>query len=247
MWTNARRAMTAAAATALLALGVAAPSVAGTRTVTEGELTMKVTAPASAVTKVDREVVVTVDAALTATKPIASVDATVTAENFGGYGDFTYSDFYKVSGGKYRATLVLPSSAQPGTWYLSTSVWVDYADGDYEYMTRDNILTVKVRAPGRLTVDASPEPVKKGASVTVTGKATRWDGYEWKAAKRITVRIYFDPVGSAGPTLKGKATTTSAGKFSRAFKQTATGTWIVTMDASSKWTSAAASDAVRVR
>lgn len=247
MWTFARRAVATTTAAVLLAVGAAAPSLAGTRTVSEGELTMKVSAPSSVTTKVSREVVVTVDATITATKPIASVDAYVTAENYGGSGDFTFADFYKVSGSKYRAKLVMGSSALPGTWYLSTRVWVDYTDEDYEYMTDDNILTVKVRAPGRLTVDATPEPVKKGGTVTVAGKASRWDGYGWKAAKRVTVRIYFDPAGSAGPKLKAKVTTTNAGKFSRKFKQTTSGTWVVKMEQTSKWTAATAKDSVRVR
>ncbi|ADI08024.1 hypothetical protein SBI_04904 [Streptomyces bingchenggensis BCW-1] len=56
-----------------------------------------------------------------------------------------------------------------GTWYVNA--WVDGKDGDY--FTSDQAGSFTVQRLSKLTVDASPEPVKKGKPLTVTGALTR--------------------------------------------------------------------------
>ncbi|WP_418276456.1 hypothetical protein ACNHYB_00620 [Isoptericola jiangsuensis] len=104
-----------------------------------------------------------------------------------------------------------------------------------------------------LKVNASPEPVRKGKKVTVAGTLKYWDSdYHYgdgakRALKGKTVKIYFDPQGAKGPTYKGSAKVTSKGTFSRKFKQTTSGTWIVKYAGTSTLTADRASDAVKVK
>ncbi|WP_241192456.1 calcium-binding protein, partial [Streptomyces sp. ADI96-02] len=60
-----------------------------------------------------------------------------------------------------------------GTWYVDA--WVDGKDGDYIWTKKAK--SFKLLRAAKLTTNASPEPVKKGKTITVTGKLTRanWD------------------------------------------------------------------------
>lgn len=60
-------------------------------------------------------------------------------------------------------------NAPAGTWHVSA--WVDAKDGDF--FTSDEAGSFAMQRQSRLTVDASPEPVKKGKRITVTGALTR--------------------------------------------------------------------------
>lgn len=60
-------------------------------------------------------------------------------------------------------------NAPAGTWQVSA--WVDAKDGDY--FTDDEAGSFAMQRQSQLTVDASPEPVKKGKPITVTGALTR--------------------------------------------------------------------------
>lgn len=96
------------------------------------------------------------------------------------------------------------------------------------------------RATRVANFNASPEPVMKGAPVTVSGVLERARacpkfttisacsggkiGY-WAAYGSRTIHIYFDPSGTAGPEYMGSATTSSSGRFSRAFTATESGSW----------------------
>ncbi|MDX3227322.1 Ig-like domain-containing protein [Streptomyces sp. ME19-01-6] len=60
-------------------------------------------------------------------------------------------------------------NAPAGTWYVSA--WIDAKDGDY--FTSGKAGSFAMQRLSKLTVDASPEPVKKGKTLTVTGALTR--------------------------------------------------------------------------
>ncbi|MFI0779738.1 calcium-binding protein [Streptomyces sp. NPDC021212] len=73
-----------------------------------------------------------------------------------------------------------------GRWYAN--VWIDANDGDY--LSADKAGSFAVQRASKLTVDATPEPVKKGKTITVTGALTRanWEtgtygGYTAQPAK----------------------------------------------------------------
>ncbi|SCG03211.1 hypothetical protein GA0115259_108213 [Streptomyces sp. MnatMP-M17] len=67
-------------------------------------------------------------------------------------------------------------NAQAGTWKMWA--YAIGADGDYRF--RDPAKTFKVLRATKLTANATPEPVKKGKTITVTGTLTRanWESHK---------------------------------------------------------------------
>ncbi|WP_328752695.1 hypothetical protein OHT57_44645 [Streptomyces sp. NBC_00285] len=56
-----------------------------------------------------------------------------------------------------------------GTWKLFLGGYDLYANASYD----DNVATTKIKRASQLTVNASPEPVKKGKTITVVGSLKR--------------------------------------------------------------------------
>lgn len=83
------------------------------------------------------------------------------------------------------------------------------------------------RTATRITgANASPEPVKKGRTITVTGKLQqRLGSGVWKAYASQKVRILFKAKGSTTWTDLGTATTKADGTFKKGLKATKDGTW----------------------
>ncbi|MFD3452434.1 calcium-binding protein [Streptomyces sp. NPDC058691] len=83
---------------------------------------------------------------------------------------------------KVNAKSNIGNSAAAGTWSAFGVVIPNDFDADTEagIVTKDNVGTVKVLRAAKLTANATPEPVKKGATITVTGALSRVD---WKTAK----------------------------------------------------------------
>ncbi|MFH0517223.1 calcium-binding protein [Streptomyces sp. M41] len=81
-----------------------------------------------------------------------------------------------------------------GTWRLSTLVSAE----DYDYIHRDAATTFKVQRYSKLTVNASPEPVKKGKTITVTGKLSRanWEDNQYHGYTNQPVKLQFRKKGS---------------------------------------------------
>ncbi|MCX4699551.1 single-stranded DNA-binding protein [Streptomyces sp. NBC_01373] len=80
------------------------------------------------------------------------------------------------------------------TWNLATLV----SANDYNYIHRDAATTFKVQRYSRLTVNASPEPVKKGKTITVTGKLSRanWEDNKYHGYANQSVKLQFRKKGS---------------------------------------------------
>jgi hypothetical protein len=95
----------------------------------------------------------------------------------------------------------------------------------------------------RMTFDAAPEPVAKGATVTLTGRV-------WRTARgnRARVDFYFRAAGTPANsfTYQGFATTTDSGTFSRAYPAQTTGTWKAVFAGSTSRRNAARLDTVQV-
>jgi hypothetical protein len=96
---------------------------------------------------------------------------------------------------------------QAGSWHVAVGVW---AKDKSAYYT-DFYKTHKIQRLSKLTVNAAPEPVKKGATITVTGKLTRAD---WQTRKYVgipsgqSVSLQFRKAGSSSySTVKGIKTT----------------------------------------
>jgi subtilisin family serine protease len=105
-----------------------------------------------------------------------------------------------------------------------------------------NALLYTYRRPETaLTLDATPEPVTAGGTVTCTGKLTI-DGANYVGQ---VVNISFTPTNGT-KTFKGSTTTNSLGVYARAFTQSVSGTWWVEFATAGPVIGSAAADYVPV-
>ncbi|MEU6195199.1 calcium-binding protein [Streptomyces sp. NPDC047061] len=95
------------------------------------------------------------------------------------------------------------------TWNLSTLV----SANDHDYIHRDAATTFKVQRQSSLTVNAAPEPVKKGRTLTVTGKLSRasWDDNKSHGYAGQSVKLQFRKKGSSTYTTVKTVSTSSTG------------------------------------
>ncbi|MFE1286989.1 calcium-binding protein [Streptomyces sp. NPDC058751] len=124
------------------------------------------------------------------------------------------------------------SNILAGTW----KVWVGAMGNDYDYTIEDAYDTVQVQRASKLTVNAAPEPVKKGKTVTVTGKLSRanWDDLQYHGYTNQAVQLQFRKKNSntyntlktirsdSTGNLKTTTTATVDGYFRYSFVGTAT-------------------------
>ncbi|GAB7103242.1 hypothetical protein JCM4814A_15560 [Streptomyces phaeofaciens JCM 4814] len=110
-----------------------------------------------------------------------------------------------------------------GTWKVCAGA----TGNDWDYVSKDVAATVKVRRAARLTVNASPEPVKKGKTLTVTGGLTRasWETYKYAGYTGQPVKLQFRKKGTATYTTVKTVTTGSGGALKTTVKATTDGYW----------------------
>ncbi|WGP13624.1 hypothetical protein [Streptomyces sp. SH5] len=110
-----------------------------------------------------------------------------------------------------------------GAW--KTAARVRLAGDAYDI--DDENLTVWVQRATRLTVNASPEPVTKGRTITVTGKITRanWDTHTYQGYAGRSVSLQFKATGSPSYKTVKKATSGKSGALRTTVKATVPGTW----------------------
>ncbi|MES5819450.1 calcium-binding protein [Streptomyces sp. RG80] len=98
------------------------------------------------------------------------------------------------------------------TWRLSTLL----SANDFDYIHRDAAANFKVQRASKLTVNASPEPVKKGKTITVTGKLSRanWETHKYAGYTGQSVKLQFRKKGSSTYTTVKTIKTNSTGNLS---------------------------------
>ncbi|WDN53130.1 hypothetical protein [Streptomyces clavuligerus] len=76
--------------------------------------------------------------------------------------------------------------------------------------------TFSVQRAARLTVNASPEPVRQGKVITVTGALTRadWETYKYSGYSGQSVKLQFRKAGTDAYTTLGTVRTDSRGQLS---------------------------------
>ncbi|MFF4271095.1 calcium-binding protein [Streptomyces sp. NPDC001536] len=81
------------------------------------------------------------------------------------------------------------SNASAGKWYVDA--WIDANDDDYIWTEKAGSFNFQRAA--KLTANASPEPVKKGKTITVTGKLTRanWETLKYTGYASQSVKLQF--------------------------------------------------------
>ncbi|MFD3585931.1 calcium-binding protein [Streptomyces sp. NPDC058683] len=113
------------------------------------------------------------------------------------------------------------SNANAGTWYVST--WIDANDDDF--ITADKAGSFKFQRAAKLTANATPEPVKKGKTLTVTGSLTRanWESLKYSAYGSQSVKLQFRKKSSSAYTTVKSIKATSKGALKTTTKATVDG------------------------
>ncbi|MFF4711244.1 hypothetical protein ACFY2V_07515 [Streptomyces eurythermus] len=112
------------------------------------------------------------------------------------------------------ATITIPArelyNSDAGTW-KEGGVAVDKKTGADKWQS--DLGTLPVRRAAKLTADATPEPVKKGRTITVTGKLTRadWPHGTWVAFGGQSVKLQFRKAGGSGYTTVKTLTSSATG------------------------------------
>ncbi|MEV6162387.1 hypothetical protein AB0L71_10770 [Streptomyces sp. NPDC052052] len=114
------------------------------------------------------------------------------------------------------------ANAVAGIWRADATAHAN--DGDY--WISDYIASFKVKRAATLTTDATPEPVSKGGTLTVTGKLMRanWTDLKYHAFTKQVVKLQYKKPGGSYHTVK-TATTDSKGHLRTTVKATASGSW----------------------
>lgn len=141
------------------------------------------------------------------------------------------SDCIKVSPGvcDIRETMYFSPSewdmdnSEAGAWKVAAEVTFQDGGGD----TDDEDLTVYVKRNSRLTVNASPEPVTEGGTITVTGKVTRanWETRTYASYEGRLVSLQFKPAGATTYTTVKKVYANGSGDLRTTVTASETGTW----------------------
>ncbi|MFG2741538.1 hypothetical protein ACGFY0_15985 [Streptomyces chartreusis] len=123
----------------------------------------------------------------------------------------------------------LPDSV-PGDVNSTAGVWqvnatVKAKDGDY--WISDHIAEFKMKRASKLTTDAAPEPVAKGATLTVTGKLSRanWEDLKYHGYARQDVKLQFKKAGATAYSTVKTVKTGDTGQLSTNVTATAAGSW----------------------
>ncbi|WP_282687035.1 MULTISPECIES: hypothetical protein [unclassified Streptomyces] len=114
-------------------------------------------------------------------------------------------------------------NSEAGAWKVGAEVYFKDGSGDSD----DKGMTVYVQRNSRLTVNASPEPVVKGRTITVTGKITRadWETRKYASYGGRHVSLQFKPAGSASYSTVKKVYANGSGNLKTTVKASRTGTW----------------------
>ncbi|WP_330452287.1 MULTISPECIES: hypothetical protein [unclassified Streptomyces] len=109
-----------------------------------------------------------------------------------------------------------------GTWRTAAELAIG-GGGDIDDMN----IPLQVQRATRVTVNAAPEPVVKGRTITVTGKVTRanWDTHTYQGYAGRTVSLQFKADGASSYTTVKKVTSGSTGSLRTTVKAAKSGTW----------------------
>ncbi|MEU8229445.1 hypothetical protein AB0C12_07540 [Actinoplanes sp. NPDC048967] len=138
-------------------------------------------------------------------------------------------------------------NALSGAW--TVAAWARASGGD-GFTDRHAAGTVGVKRVSKLVIDATPEPVTKGRTITVTGTLTRagWESWTYQGYGSRTVTLQYSKKGTTTWTAVKTVKTDTSGKLKTTVKATADGSfrWTYPGDAASTATTGG-SDYVDVR
>ncbi|MEV5985992.1 calcium-binding protein [Streptomyces sp. NPDC052051] len=129
------------------------------------------------------------------------------------------------------STCTLTITVDPGyLWNTNATSWHVYAAAwgkDGNFTERDSFSSVRFQRLSRLTVNASPEPVKKGKTITVTGKLDRanWDTRKYAGYTSQPVKLQFRKKNSSTYTTVKTVKTSKTGTLKTTVKAAQDGYW----------------------
>ncbi|MET9900745.1 calcium-binding protein [Streptomyces sp. NPDC006446] len=114
-------------------------------------------------------------------------------------------------------------NSQAGTWYVGS--WVDALDDDYRWDER--VDSFRLKRASTLTTNASPEPVTKGKTLTVTGtlKRASWDDHQYHGYTSQPVKLQFRKKGASTYTTVKTVNTSSTGGLKTTVTASTDGYW----------------------
>ncbi|MEU5363277.1 DUF5707 domain-containing protein [Streptomyces sp. NPDC005925] len=114
-------------------------------------------------------------------------------------------------------------NALAGTWKVTVGVLA----GDESVYWNDFHTTHTVQRYSKQTVNASPEPVKKGKTITVTGKLSRanWEDFEYHGYTGQSVKLQFRKKDSSTYSTVKTIKTNSTGNLSTTVTAATDGYW----------------------
>ncbi|MFD8059794.1 hypothetical protein ACFXA0_08385 [Streptomyces cyaneofuscatus] len=123
----------------------------------------------------------------------------------------------------FNPSLWMMRNSEAGVWKVAGQVY--FKDGSKDVDATG--LTVHVKRNSRLTVNAAPEPVAKGKTITVTGKVTRanWETRKYAVYGGRHVSLQFKPSGTDSYTTVKKVYANGSGALRTTVKAAKTGTW----------------------
>lgn len=124
------------------------------------------------------------------------------------------------TGATFKGTFAAPSKGYYRARFKATRDW---------QASYSPVVYVK-RTPTRIIDgNASPEPVRKGRTLTYKGKLQHYTSGAWKAYADQKVKILFRPKGSSTWYDMGNTYTRTDGTFSKGFTASKDGTWVAVL------------------
>nr|WP_313896589.1 hypothetical protein [Streptomyces sp. GC420] len=127
--------------------------------------------------------------------------------------------------GEFAATYFTDNGGNASAGWYQVNATVKANDGDY--WISDNIARFKVKRASRLSTDASPEPVARGGTLTVTGALTRanWETRKYHGYTGQQVKLQFKKSGTSSYATVKTVTSGTSGKLRTTVTANASGTW----------------------
>ncbi|MGW7506877.1 calcium-binding protein [Streptomyces massasporeus] len=115
------------------------------------------------------------------------------------------------------------TNADAGTWKVQAQV----SANDGSYTDRWAYTTTRLQRHSQLTVNASPEPIAKGRTLTITGKLSRanWDTLDHRGYTNQPVKLQFRKAGTTTYTTVKTVYTSGTGTLTTTAPASEDGYW----------------------
>ncbi|MGW0943872.1 hypothetical protein ACWD4O_15165 [Streptomyces sp. NPDC002623] len=116
-------------------------------------------------------------------------------------------------------------NSEAGAWKVGALAVPNDATSLDDFKWQSNLGAINVQRKSALTTDATPEPVKKGKTLTITGKLTRanWDTNKYGGYATQSVKLQFKKKGSTVYSTVKTIRTSSTGTLKTTVKATVDG------------------------